>query len=418
MTRSPGLWLYLFVARRQGRGAGAETIAFPAPRGGEVLWFHACPGTPLLSLAHLARQMARARPGLSFVVTAPGAVPDLTGFPEASLALPLPADRLADLGAFFDHFRPSLLLLTGLALPPALIHLASERRVPLVLADVHLSAGAKAPWHWTRRMAAALLSHFDLILARDKDSAAALSALVRRSLKAEVTGRIEETTEPLPHSETEREDLAELLQARPVWLAAACPAAEEEAVIAAQARALRYAHRMLLILAPADPGRGQELAERLAADGMTVALRSLEEDPEDDVQVLVADTDGEMGLWYRLAPVTYMGGTLTEAGTGRNPIEPAALGSAILHGPHPGPYPEAYARLGESAAARRVANAEGLAEAVTDLIAPDKAALLAHNAWAASSGGAEVTERVTQMLFARMDAAKARSAAAIAKAGT
>lgn len=256
-------------------------------------------------------------------------------------------------------------------------------------------------------MAAALLSCFDLILARDEDSAAALRASVRQKLPIKVTGRIEETTEPLRHSEAEREDLAEILQARPVWLAAACPPGEEDAVLAAHSRALRHAHRMLLILAPSHPARAQHLRERLKAEGLTVAVRSRDEDPEDDVQVLIADSEGEMGLWYRLAPVTYMGGTLSEGGTGRNPIEPAALGSAILHGPNPGPYPEAYARLGEAAAARRVGDAAGLAEAVTDLIAPDKAALLAHNAWAASSGGAEVTERVMQMLFALMDSANA-----------
>ena len=141
---------------------------------------------------------------------------------------------------------------------------------------------------------------------------------------------------------------------------------------------------------------------------MTVALRSRDEDPADDVQVLVADTDGEMGLWYRLAPLVYMGGTLSASGTGRGPFEPAALGSAIVHGPHPGPHPEAYARLAEVFAARLVVDPETLATAVTELIAPDKAAYLAHNAWAASSGGAEVTERVMRLLFDQLDLAKGR----------
>ena len=94
-----------------------------------------------------------------------------------------------------------------------------------------------------------------------------------------------------------------------------------------------------------------------------------------------------------------MGGTLTEGGTGRNPFEPAALGSAILHGPHPGPYPAAYARLSAAVAARKVMNAGQLADAVADLIAPDKAATLAHNAWAISSGGAEVAEHVVEVIL-------------------
>lgn len=119
----------------------------------------------------------------------------------------------------------------------------------------------------------------------------------------------------------------------------------------------------------------------------------------------------ELGLWYRLAPVTFMGGTLVPGGSGRNPFEPAALGSAILHGPHPGPYPEAYALLAEARAARLVAGPDALAEAVTELIAPDRAALLAHNAWAASSGGAEVTDRVAGAVLAALDARRGEAAA-------
>lgn len=417
MTRSLGLWLYLLLARR---GSPApQPPALPAPdRPGatdaDLVWFHVDAGGTLPSLAHLARQMARARPGLAFLVTAPDVAPALDGFPAGSIGLPQPPDHLPDLQRFFDRYRPSIVCVTGLSLPPALIHLAGRRGLPLVLADLHLAPAARRPWRWRRRMFGALLGRFDTILARDSDSVRLVRALLRREIAVEVTGRIEETTAPLKHSEAERAELAELMQARPVWLAAACPPAEERAVIDAHARALRHAHRILLILAPSEPSRAPALIERLTAEGMTFGQRSREDEPEEDMQVFLADTEGEMGLWYRLAPVSFMGGTLREGGTGRNPIEPAALGSAILHGPFPGPYPEAYARLAEAQATRRVMDEDGLALAVTELIAPDKAAVLAHNAWAASSGGAEVTERVMQALFQRMDAARAARAGAAA----
>ena len=290
-------------------------------------------------------------------------------------------------------------VLTGLDLPPALICTIADRAIPLVLADVHLTPKARKPWRWPRRMAFSLLDRFDLILARDLDSIRVMHTLISSGLNIEMTGRLEETTEALPHSESERNALAELLRTRPVWLAAACPPTEEAAVVAAHSRAMRYAHRILLILAPSEPSRGSALAETLQVAGLNVARRSQDQEPEDDVQVFIADTDDEMGLWYRLAPVTYMGGTLVEGGAGRNPMEPAALGSAIVHGPQFGPYPEAYARLADAFAARRVASGPDLADAITDLIAPDKAAFLAHNAWAAASGGAEVTERVMRLLF-------------------
>ena len=127
---------------------------------------------------------------------------------------------------------------------------------------------------------------------------------------------------------------------------------------------------------------------------------------------MIAEGLTELGLWYRLAPVCFMGGTLFAGGVGgRTPFEPAALGSAILHGPNPGPHREAYARLSEARATRQVASPAALATAVADLIAPDKAAVLAHNAWAATSGGTEVAERVVQIALSTLDAANGKTVA-------
>jgi 3-deoxy-D-manno-octulosonic-acid transferase len=274
----------------------------------------------------------------------------------------------------------------------------------MLLVDVRLAP--QRGWLRALRggMAAALLSRFDRILAQDPETARHLQQIAGPHVAIEVTGRIEETSDPLKCNEAERAALAEQLRARPIWFAVACPQAEEEAILAAHAHVLRLAHRMLLILLPSDPARLEPLCESCQREGWVVARRAEDEEPEAEVQVLLTEGEAELGLWYRLAPVTFMGGTLMPGASGRNPYEPAALGSAILHGPHPGPYPDAYARLDEAHAARLVANPAALAEAVADLIAPDKAAQLAHNAWAASSGGAEVTERVLQIILDLMDA--------------
>ena len=174
---------------------------------------------------------------------------------------------------------------------------------------------------------------------------------------------------------------------------------------------MQHAHRLLLIIAPNDPDHGPHLAHKLAAEGLIAAQRAHEEEVLPEVQVMITEGMTELGLWYRLAPVCFMGGTLFAGGAGRTPYEPAALGSAILHGPYPGPYPEAYARLSEARATRQVASSEALAVAVADLIAPDKAAVLAHNAWAATSGGAEVAERIVQIALSTLDAANGKAVA-------
>lgn len=409
MARSLALALYLLAA---GRG-GAELDARRPPRPeGRLVWMQLGAGSSLRRLAQLARRLAELRPELSFLVTAPGdAAPDGTGFPRGTLTDRAPAERTAAVAGFLDHWRPDLGLIAGSTLPPALIAGAHDRGIPLLLADTKLSADDVAGWRWRRGLAGSLLSRFARVLAQDPDSAARLRSVGGRHLPVEIAGRIEETSQPLSGNEAERAALAGLLGTRPVWLAVACPEGEEEAVLAAHARAMRFAHRMLLILVPADARRAEPLAERIAREGWTVALRTREEEPEPDVQLFLADGEAELGLWYRLAPVTFMGGTLAPGGTGRNPFEPAALGSAILHGPHAGPYPEAYGLLADARATRLVTGSDALAEAVADLIAPDRAALLAHNAWAASSGGAEVTERVAEVVLATLDGRPGRAAA-------
>lgn len=400
MARSLALALYLLAAR-----GGDETGPVRAGRPeGRLVWLHLGQGAAANRLQHLAATLLRDRPDIALLITGEtGAPPALDGFPARSVADMLPPDRLSALEKFLTHWRPDLAILTGSSLPPAMITEAHRRGIPLILADVRMTPKDERSWRWRRGMAASLLGRFDRILAQDPETAARLRRLGGRQIVIDVAGKIEETSEPLPCNEAERRSLAELLNTRPVWLAASCTPGEEEAVIAAHSQAMRLAHRMLLIVAPSDPARAPVLAERLRREGWLVAERAREEEPEPEVQAFVADGEGELGLWYRLAPVTFVGGTLSEDGPGRNPFEPAALGSAILHGPLPGPYPDAYARLTEARAARLVRDPAALSEAVSELIAADKAAILAHNAWAATSGGAEVAERVAHAILSRLD---------------
>ena len=408
MARSLALALYLITAGRDGTDAAPDRVPRPD---GRLLWLHLGQDEAAHRLAQLAARLMRDRPDLTLLISSEGEVsPGLDGFPSSAIADVLPPDNPAMVRGFLDHWRPDVAILTGSSLPPAMIVGVHERGIPLLLADFRMTAAAERGWRWRKGMAASLLGRFRRILAQDPETATRLRRLGGRGVAVDVAGRIEETTEPLPCNERERASLAELVQTRPIWLAAGCNAAEEEAVVTAHSHAMRLAHRMLLILSPADAERAAPLAERLRREGWIVAERARDEEPEPEVQVFVTDGDVELGLWYRLAPVTFMGGTLIEGGPGRNPFEPAAFGSAILHGPHAGAYPDAYARLTEARATRLVTSPTALAEAVTELIAADKAAILAHNAWAASSGGAEVAERVTQAILAELDAIPAKAA--------
>ncbi|MCP4248150.1 MAG: hypothetical protein GY778_13985 [bacterium] len=111
---------------------------------------------------------------------------------------------------------------------------------------------------------------------------------------------------------------------------------------------------------------------------------------------------GELGLWYRLSPISFVGGSLEPVG-GHNPFEPAALGSAILHGPYVLNFVDIFQRLAEAKASRLVTAPDTLAEAVNDLLNPDRAAEMAHAAWEVCSAGADVTDKALDMLFDHLD---------------
>lgn len=288
---------------------------------------------------------------------------------------------------------PDLVLILGAALAPAVLDAAELLDVPVIWAEA--TPLAARPGLLGRRDRRRQLEGLSTIFARDIDG---LERLMQEGAPAErltLGGMLTLPADPLTCSEAERSSFAAQIRTRPVWLAASIPEAELETVLAAHRHALRHAHRMLLLLAPEDDRLGPIWAERLEADGWRTARRSLEGEADEDVQIFIADDAQEYGLWYRLAPVTFMGGTLSgPSAAPRDPLEAAALGSALLHGPVYAPHSETYPRLLDARASRALRNTAQLGDAVADLIAPDRAALLAQNAWGVSSGGAGFAEQI------------------------
>ena len=394
MASSLGLTLYNLGQRRE-PGEGASRPARPA---GRLVWLHA-PGEGLVSpMRALARRLVE-EDGLPVLLTAPVTMEPLPGV----ILQPPPVDSPVDARAFLDHWHPEIALFAGGQLRPAVMHEAGERQIPMLLVNAKAPAFLRERDGWYPGLMRQALARFRAILAVDEAAArafrkggAALSAVA-------VTGRMEEEPIVLPGLEAERTALARLLAARPVWFAAGVTEAEEEAVLQAHRKALQHSHRLLLILMSKDPARAALLADRFEAEGWAVAQRAQEEEPEPEIEVFIADNPSEYGLWYRLAPVTFLGGSLFGKGPTRSPMEAAALGSAILHGPRTGTAGPVFARLGAARATRAVASANDLADALGDLLAPDRAARLAQSAWGVASDGAEVTEGILLRLRAIMD---------------
>lgn len=401
MGYSLGLTLYNLAARP---AAAPEAGRAPRPAG-LLVWLHAGAGESLAAMVELGRQLID-EDGVSVLLTL-SAAPDLDeaqAMGTKALLQVAPHDFPNFVQGFLDHWRPDLGIFAGAELRPTLIYEASHRAIPLMWVEArppHLPPDREG---WFPGLMKATLSPFRAVLAVDDASARALRKAGVAEDKVRLLGRMEEASAALPHIESDRAALAQVLATRPVWLAADVAPEEEAAVIAAHRDVLRMAHRLVLILVPQDPDRCAPLAAKLEAEeGWHVAYRGRDEEPENETEVYIMEGGTDYGLCYRLAPVTFLGGSLDGQGCARNPMEAAAMGSAIVYGPRPGIYGAAYARLGAARAARMVGSANDLGLALGDLLAPDRAARQAQAAWMITSEGAEVTAAVLDMVRTILD---------------
>ncbi len=368
-------------------------MAAPAlPRGdGPVLILHGG-GAAAVPVAAALRAQARGVRLTTLGAAAAGALPGLTAL------LPRAPSDPAAARALLHAVQPAALVLFDADLPAALIAAADDAGVPVTLVDARLPAPHRT-W-WGADTARATTARITRLLVPDR---AARTEAVRQGVppaRIEITGPLMPLRDPLPVNPREHAALLPLLHNRHVWLAAALPLAEAGAVIAAHLGVLSYNHRALLIVAPADARVGEAVAAQAESQGLTVARRAADDEPLADIQMLMAEDTAELGLWYRLAPVCFAGGTLAGTAEGaeprrtRHPFEAAALGSALIHGPALAADVDEWRLLDRAGAVRVVADAPALARAAADLTAPDMAARLAQAAWATVTEGAAVAQRI------------------------
>ncbi len=427
MGHSPGLAIYLAYAERvakkpdqnrseqielltvdrDGFGSSSKKHVQTRPDG-RVIWFHATNIGDSLSILELVRRLGDRREDLHFLITT-GSITSTAlvaaRMPDQSIHQYIPTEERPKIRAFLKHWKPDLAVWAESELRPALMFETDVAKIPMLLINAKLTDELHRKWRWFPGVAKSLLRRFKFVLAQDDLTSKFLRRLGLPADRIEVVGALKEGSAALPHDEAERMMFANQLAGRPVWLAASTHPGEEAVIVGAHRQAARAAQRLLLIIAPDDYRRAVELAKKLKKDGWEIALRSEGEFPEASTQIYLADTPGEMGMWYRIAPVTFMGGSLVDYG-GHNPFEPAALGSAIIHGPHVHRVADIYQRLWKVNATVKVKSGQDLIAALGKVLSPDKAAEMAHAAWEVSSSGAEVTDRALDLLAEYLPAAE------------
>ncbi|MCD1618285.1 3-deoxy-D-manno-octulosonic acid transferase [Salipiger manganoxidans] len=401
MTRRPfSLSAYLAFARGRTSSAVAEPDQ-PRPAG-PIIWAQA--GTPgsARPLAALLSRLQMQRPDLSLLVTG-----DSACAPPGAIATDLPGESQPEVTGFATHWRPAIGFWTGQHLRPALLHTLKARGTKLVLLDARDAQWTTPAPGWMPDAAPATLSLFDRAYGVDD---AARRRLRRAGLPEDRlprTGLLTETAPPLDYPRRAHEELVAAFAARPVWLAARVRTAEAEQVLDAHLRAVRLAHRLLLILVPAEGEDAAAIADRARASDLRLCLWDNGEMPDETTQMILTETPGELGLWYRLAPLVFLGGSLVPGHGGEDPLEAAVHGTALLYGPNVGRHLPAYSRLAEAGAARIVRDFDSLSAAVSQLIAPDRAAAMAHAGWDVVSQGAALTDELLTLAGDWLDTGEA-----------
>lgn len=319
----------------------------------------------------------------------------------AERALPEPVGR-ENIRSFITHWKPSMTVWVKGDLDPILLTEMRAAKIPAILVDATAEGLDHVAGTWVPGAMRSLLSQFEAVLALDRNVA---DRLIRAGAPEDtvlITGPMEDSAPVLPCIEAERTEVANAIGTRPVWLAAAAQLEECEDLCTAHGLASRRAHRLLLIVVPKHGVIAFPMVEKMRAYGFNVAMRSKEPEPSDITQVYIVDTEEELGLWYRIAPVTYLGGTLKGGGC-RDPFEVAALGSAVLYGPEVAPYRRHAARLNAANASRLIRSSTDLGPTVESLLSADKTAELAHAAWDVTSRGANVTNRIAAFIQLRLE---------------
>ena len=311
-----------------------------------------------------------------------------------------PLDSAASVRRFLGHWQPDLALFIESEFWPNLILETQARGVPMALINARVSDRSFRGWSRAGALAKRLLSSFDECLAQDDATGTRLKALGAKSVT--VSGSLKADAAPLPVDEAALDQFRTAVGKRPLFLAASTHPGEETQLLDV---ALKLRSRnALTVIVPRHPARGSEIEAEATAKGLAARRRSTGALPNPATEVYIADTLGELGLFYRAAPFAFLGGSLIPHG-GQNPLEPARLGTAVLTGPHTQNFDETFRVL-------LTAQGEGLVRTPEDLHAVlarliDDPALAHHLGERAQTAAAEMggalkhTVDVAEALLAR-----------------
>lgn len=342
---------------------------------GRLVWFHGASVGESLSVLTLVEALTESLPDLNVLMTSGTATSAeilAKRMPAGCQHQFAPLDAPAAVERFLKHWQPNAGIFVDSEIWPNMLVMARNSGTRLALVNARLSQKSVEGWTKYPETSAFVLEQFDLIITQNGQNTEYMREMGAPEERVQSGVNLKAMAKPLPVDEMELARLRGIIGDRPVWVAGSTHPGEEEAVLAAHARIKQRSPHALLILAPRHPERGDEVAQLIAMGNLSHARRSIGETPRAETDILLADTLGEMGLWYGLSDIVFVGGSLRPIG-GHNPFEVANAGGAVLSGPHVTNFVETYEALERIGAAQIVEGSEQIAVAIQGLLDDPKA---------------------------------------------
>lgn len=373
-TAAPGLDFLLARRLRQGK---EDADRLPERKGqtstqrpsGPVIWLHGASVGEAQSTLVLIDALRQHMPGATILLTT-GTVTSArylsTRLPAGVIHQYYPLDRPRWVESFLNHWRPDFVIWMESELWPAMLCGLQKRHTPVVLLNGRLSPRSRQRWNMLPGTARILLNTFSLILTQTEDEAAAYRILGAAHVSA--SGNLKYAAQALPVNEADLAALKNATQGRPLWVYASTHKGEEEMACRLHQRLISHLPDLLTIIVPRHPERRDDIVK--ACGHMRVQLRTdAKALPARDTQIYVADTLGELGLFYRLSPLACIGRSFSDdGGGGHNPIEAAQLGCAVIHGPYVQNLQQIYDDMGKTGAVMPVASEDDFYETLAALL--------------------------------------------------
>ncbi len=355
--------------------------SLPRPTG-RLIWFHAASVGESLSVLSVINRLTERLPDAEFLIT--------SGTPTSAalIAKRLPArtrhqypplDSAAPVRKFLEHWKPSAGIFVESEIWPRLIVETARRGTPLALLNARLSDNSVKGWKKRPETSAFILDHFQLFLTQNDKTARNLIEMGANADRVLPGTNLKAMSDPLPVDQATLDQIRGQINGRRLWIASSTHRGEEQAVLAAHAELLKRWPDLLLLLIPRHPERRAEVTDLITQNSLSFALRSADHPITAHTQVYVADTLGELGTWYALCPIVFLGGSLLEIG-GHNPFEPAQADAAVITGPGYYNFAETFAPLIASGGAVEVHSPSDLAGAVAHWLTDEAALAAARNA--------------------------------------